>query len=199
MDTANPPSLLMTVGRKYYRLHEIVDEVSAHGLSKRIPVNSIPEGLVPMASKVFLAHPDALVIVTAEEYTLEDLVYALFELGVFEHAQIEAFVDLDKRYWAGQPLKETDFVPEPMFWIAYALSKMSVAIPEDYARVVDKFGVQYQLAIFGYTPFGGIEVVLKDSENDLPTELDHLRPFVDDGTVEMVHVDYTSEDDDDEE
>lgn len=187
---SNVPSLLMCVGEQYYKLFEFIDEAKAHGISKRIPVNTVPEGLEKGLSKIFVAHPKAIVKVTVEGKTLADLAYALLEAGVLSQEQWEALVDLEQPFWTGQELKSGDFVPERMLDITEAFSKLD----SQQARQLEKeLGLQFCMGIFGFSPFGGFELVLKDNEEEIPEEFAHLE-----GLVEPVHVRYIDEEEDED-
>lgn len=162
-------SLLVCVGEKYYKLHQVINEYKRLGVSKRIAATSIPEGLQEGVSKVFVAHPRAIVNVSDPKTLRElaDFLYQWHYVGMM-----------------GDPLEEH------MLSIAYALSELSEKEPGVYANAESTFGLTYQMGIIGYAPFSGFQLVLKESETDLPTELDHMRPLVDAGVLELVHVVY---------
>ncbi len=184
------PSILMIAGRQYYKLWEYIEEAQDIGVSKRIPSKAIPEGMVPGLSKIFIAHPDAIVKVTAPDKTLEDLAHELFACETLTMAELAKLIDLDKPFWTGEELNPSDFVPESMLDISMALSK--VEEPE-YSHIVKEFGLQFCLGVVGYAHFEGIQVVLDKSEEDLPDDLEHLRPLVEFGYVQPVHVEYPDE------
>jgi hypothetical protein len=181
------PSLLMCVGRQHYSLAEFVEEAESHGLSKRIPVNSIPEGLVPGLSKIFVAHPDAIVKVRVSDRTLIGLACELVDLGTLSQEKFADLVDMEKPFWTGQELHADDFVPAGMLDITLALSKTS---DEDRARLIHDYDLEFVMGVFGWSLFSGFQLVLPKGEGSLPQDLDHLDPLVDSGYVEMVHMEY---------
>lgn len=67
------PSVLCVWGREHYKLHELVEEAEQWGISKRIPITGVIEGLIPFSSKIFAAHPDAIVEVTRQGVSLAEL------------------------------------------------------------------------------------------------------------------------------
>jgi hypothetical protein len=178
-------SLLTIYGLEFYALHEVIEENEAYGVSKRIPITSIPEGLEKGASKIFCAHPHAIVRVTVEGKTLADLAYALLEEGFFTLAQWNKLVELDQPYWTGEELQPYDFVPESMLEISMALSKS-----ENWKVLMDEFKIEFCMGVIGYTPFTGFQYIAGDNEDGLPPELEHL-----DGYIEPVHVVYKEDDD----
>lgn len=55
--------ILMWVGEQFYPTPQhITNEVRGQGLSKRLSLNTIPEGMVPGKTRIFLAHPKARLI-----------------------------------------------------------------------------------------------------------------------------------------
>jgi len=190
--SANPPSLLFCVGEQFYRFHEFVDEAHRIGVSKRLPANSIPEGLVVGLSKIFVAHPKAIVKVTKPGATLMDLAYAMLEDGTLNYDQYEHMVGLEDPFWTGEELNAEDHVPESMFYVAYAFSKEPAARQR---QLIEEFGLQFCMGIFGFGPFGGFQVVLNKNDEELPENLQHLSHLVESGYVEPVHVVYQDGDD----
>jgi hypothetical protein len=181
----NVPSVLMCVGRKYYKLYQIINEAYNAGVSKRIPANTIPEGLEVGVSKIFLAHPDAIVKVNKPGCILQDLAYDLVQLEAMTQTQFMKLVDVEKPYWTGHELNAEDFVPECMLDVAIALSTLP---DEDHQKMVEKYNLEFCMGIFGFSFFGGFQYVCRPNEDELPVELSHLE-----GYVEPVHVVYENE------
>jgi hypothetical protein len=177
------PSLLVCYGLQNYRLWEVIEEAEAHGISKRIPLTAIPEGMVQGASKIFAAHPHAIIKVLAPGKGLEDLAYALLEEGVLTQVQFSNLVDLEQPYWIGEELQPYDFVPESMLDIAMALSKS-----EHWRDLVKAFEIEFCMGIIGYSPFSGFQYVLGKNDEGLPPELAHL-----DGYLEPVRIEYVDD------
>lgn len=185
------PSLLMTVGEQFYKLHEFIDEAEVAGVSKRIPIKSIPEGLQKGISKIFCAHPRAIVKVTAEGKTLQDLAYSLLEEGFIPEEQWTELVELEAPFWTGEELNAYDPVPAAMLDITYALSKLE---GRKLAELEKELGLAYCMGIFGYSPFGGFQFVLGEDENDIPEGFEDVRTLASLGYVDPVRVKYFTDD-----
>lgn len=181
-------SLLMCVGEQYYKLHEFVDEAEVMGISKRIPLKGIPQGLVKYKSKFFVAHPKAILKVTAEGKTLQGLAFDLLTLGVLPDEQWHDMVDLEQPYWTGAELDSQEILPGCMYNIAYAFSKLDDKMSR---RLVEEYGIEFCMGIFGYALFTGFELVLDRNENEVPSDMEDIKDLVESGYVEMVHVDYS--------
>lgn len=187
------PSIIMCVGREYYSLKDVIDEYSQLGTSKRISMTSIPQGLVRGESKVFIAHPDAIIKVTAKGRTIADLVYEMYAEGAtWEHSIFLEIIDglLDKPYWTGEELQPGDFVPDDMLWISIMLSAMDPVI---YTYLVKTYELEFCMGIIGFSPFSEIQLVLPDDVEDLPDNLRDLEPYINSGVIQPVHVSYTED------
>lgn len=173
------PSVLMTVGRQYYTLAGFIDEAKEMGVSKRIPTTSIPEGLVPGMSKIFIAHPDAIVKVTAKGKRLADLVRVV--LG-------ETYVSPDYApYWEQEDIQPNEVVPDHMLSITYAFSKLPA---EERAKLTVEYGLDFHMGVIGYTYFEGVQFVMPEGAEDLPKDAKHIQPLIDSGYVQPVHIVY---------
>lgn len=180
------PSLLLCYGLQYYKLHELIYEAETQGLSKRVPITSIPEGMEHIKSKLFVAHPHAIVKVTEEDQTLQDLAYDLYEQGFLSEKEWNALVELEVPYWDGQELEADDFVPASMLDVAIALSKVDT---RQKNKMIKKYGIEFCQGIVGYSYFTGFQYIVKEGEDGLPDELANL-----DGYVEAVRPVYVDKD-----
>jgi hypothetical protein len=165
----------MTVGREHYTLHALLSEYIQQGVSKRIPRTAIPDGLVNLVSKFFIAHPDAILRITAEGKTLQDLVSALVELEVLTQVQAIKMEDLGVSYWADDALEPYDFVPSDMLAVAVAFSALPFG---EHARLEQELGIEYCMGIVGFSYVTGIEYITKQDEEGLPEDLKHLEGYV---------------------
>lgn len=177
-----PPSILMVVGKEFYQLHEMVEEYKDMGISKRIPKTSIPDGLVPMKSKLFVSHPDAIIRVTVDGKTLMDLAIDLVDEGLLSVDEFAEIVEMDTDFWLNDELPSEDLVPSPMLTLAMAYSKS-----EFKAHYLGAYGVETCMGVVGYGYLNRIEYVVRDGEEELPEDLAHLE-----GEIEPVS--YTYED-----
>ena len=50
-----PVDIIMWIGEDNYTVSEFIEEAKAMGVSKRIPANSIPEGIIPGRSRLSLS------------------------------------------------------------------------------------------------------------------------------------------------
>lgn len=174
------PSALMVVGRKFYKLHEMVEEYKDMGISKRIPVTSIPEGIVPMKSKLFVAHPDAIIRVTVDGKTLLDLALDLVDEELITPEDLVEIVEMEQDFWEGEDLNPEDLVPTPMLTLAMAYSQSM-----HQGHYIGAYGVETCMGVVGYAYLDRIEYVVRDGEEELPEELSHL-----DDIIELTSYDY---------
>lgn len=181
------PSILMWVGEENYTLDEYIKEAQAMGVSKRVPITGVPTGLVQGVSKVFLAHPKAIIRTRKGHYG--DLAFTLKQMGYLSDSDWEKLIDLEKPYWQYEVLQPFDFVPDGMLIVASAISRTN---KDDFQEIVGAFDPEFCPGVIGYSPFGGFQYVLKPGETDLPQELSHLS-----GYVEPVIVKYAEDEEND--
>lgn len=185
-------SVLVCVGKQYYKLHEMIEEYTRYGISKRIPLQSIPEGLERGLSRIFVAHPDAIVKVRAHKKSLNDLAYALYEAGLISGDDWVRLVDLEEPYWTGTELNPGDSVPLQMLVIAQAYSEADAALQK---KLKDEFELDFCMGVVGYTTFEGFQYVVEKGKETLPAELDEFKHLLDNGYITPVHVEYLEDDD----
>jgi len=185
------PSILCCTGRKFYTLAAMMDEYEQQGVSKRIPPSAIPEGMQPALSKIFVAHPDAIIKVTAPGRTLHDLAESLLEMGLLTDIEWALLQELELPFWTGAELNPGDFVPECMLDISIALSRVA---SQQHADLAEEFGIQFCMGVAGYAHFQGYQLVLDNDVTELPEEYEHLRPLIEAGAVQPVHVKYSDDD-----
>lgn len=171
-------SVIMYVGESYYKLHEIISEALQQGVHKRIPSTSIPEGIVPWESKIFLAHNRAIVKTTIG--TLSELAYELYERDLLSFEQWHDMVDLNEPFWTGEELHAEDFVPEQMLTIT---THLSMLLDEERGELEKKYGLVYMPGIFGFAYIENIHYIAKPGETSLPVEYSHMSDI-----IEAVHV-----------
>ena len=181
-----PPSALMCVGRKFYKLHEMVEEYKAMGISKRIPATSIPEGLVPLKSKLFVAHPDAIIRVTADDKTLMGLAMDLVDEGLLLPDDLTDITSVEMDFWRDDTLQSEDYVPTPMLTLAMAYSRS-----EHRDQHTKMYGIETCMGVVGYAYLDRIEYVVRDGEEELPENLAHLE-----GEIDLVSYTYEEDNDD---
>jgi hypothetical protein len=174
------PSVIMVVGKKYYEFHEAIAEYKELGISKRIGKKNIPEGLVPFKSKLFVAHPDAIILIGNENYGLADLGMDLYKEGVLSDRALEEVVGLEQN-WNPEELKSDDPVPEPMLYLAEAYSKS-----ESRAALQSNYEIETRMGVFGYAYLQRIEYVVRPGETEVPDDLAHL-------DIVPVHYEYEDE------
>lgn len=195
---AHAPSIIMFAGEDNYTLASFIDEAESQGVSKRIPVTSIPQGLVPAVSKIFIAHPKAIIQVGAEAYTLEDLAYRLLEMGYLTGQQWANLVEIDmpKGAWQKVHLQPFDPVPACMLDIAYAFSLASAA---EQRELTGEFSLTFDPGVVGFSHLTALEYVLPMGVDQLPDNTNpELAQAIDSGYVTPVHVIYPDDDDEDE-
>lgn len=163
------PSLIMCVGRKFYKLHEMVEEYQLMGISKRISITSLPEGVKPLESKIFVAHPDAIVQV-GPEFLLFDLARMLYDEGLLTQEEVEEVGIYD---WVMPDFEPTTEVPRPMLTLALALSKSPNKSMYDAA-----YHIKYIQGIVGFAYLERLEYVAREGETELPAQYAHLEDEV---------------------
>lgn len=160
------PSLLICYGREYYKLHEVIEEIQELGVSKRIPLTSIPKDMERGVSKIFCAHPDAIIRMPAGNVLA--LATELREAGLITAQQL---VDvIEDSAWDDETHAQ---VPVTMLPMSIALSMAS-----NRAELIEVYSIEFCMGIFGYVPFSGFQYVTKEGEDQLPEQLDYLKGYV---------------------
>lgn len=187
MNQSQVPSALSWVGEDNYTFAQAVDESMSMGVSRRINLKGIPEGFVPGVSKIFLAHPKAIIRVARGN--LWELLYDLMLLGYISAQVWEDLVDNEYEDKLPYPtkLEPYDFVPKDVGLAAYYVSKVT---PAEYKHLDDKYKFTFSPGVFGYAPFGEFQYVLKPGESDLPKELQHLEGYVEPVMISYDEGDY---------
>lgn len=190
----NIPSLLVYVGAEHYTVGDVLREYATDGVSKRIPLNGVIDGLIPGQSLILVAHPKAILKVTAPGLTLFNLAGDLFDddalPGITTLDELYALADdLNTEFWSYSALEPDDFIPENMLFLASALG--------DYpgkSKLEDKYSIVYCGGIIGYSYFTGYQLVVPNGKEELPALWqDKLGGMIDSGTVELVHVNYVED------
>ncbi len=170
--------ILMWVGDEY-SVKDLIEEYKSGGISKRIPLTSIPYGIVPGKSRLFVASHKAILEVTAEDRTLYDLLDALFDEGVFSGQALEALdaPGLHARFWIdqGQPLQPDSFVPDAMLALVMGMDSLP---PHIRRRLEKAFGIVYHPGVVGYGYIDMIAYVCKPGEDELPDDISHMAGYV---------------------
>lgn len=190
-------SLVTVFGTDNYELHHAIDESYTQGMARRVPPTFIPEGMIIGESKIFGAHPHAIVVVRATDRTLYELAeeLALGDRGgklyteLYESHKIMQ-EDIDSlEAWAESRMGESPVeCPYLMTLIAYELSKSP-----NRSELIKKYGIEFYQGIFGYSPFTGFRLVLANNVTELPKEYEHLLPAIEAGIVQVSYVRYKDE------
>jgi hypothetical protein len=185
------PSILVCYGLEHYsNLAATINECRDQGISRKIPTTAIPQGMVSGMSKIFCAHPKAIMRVTKEGKSLSDVAYALFELEAMSEAAYIKWTSLTEPFWTGAELKSSDFVPDNMLDLTYSFALLTDA---EQKELVKEYGIEWCQGIFGYGIYDRVEFVLDDGETGLPDEYKHLE-----GLVTPVHVVYKDDSNDED-
>lgn len=171
----NPPDLLMWVGKEYYTVGSFIKEAKKQGVSKRISITSIPEGLEQGRSRVLICHPEAILKVTDERWDIGDFMDALFDHGLINLEEALFDIDRDELYWQEETLQPMDFVPADMLKVVMALDKADKKLRDD---LIDKYKIIWHPGIIGYAYLTRLEYVCKEGETTLPPDLAHLDGYV---------------------
>jgi len=162
--------LIMWVGSDNYTVSSFIEEVKRMGVSKRIPKNSIPEGIVPGVSRLFIKHRNAIVHATSKDkrFNLEDLIDQLTVVHDMPHYTL----------------------PQDMLGLIFALERLQEEEPESWKRYVTAYDLTWTSGVIGFAYITGIQYVAKDNEEGLPEDLVHLE-----GYVEPIRIEYYDPDD----
>lgn len=163
---------LMMVGKEHYTVPQFISEAKTWGVSKRIPVTSLPEGLVPGISRLILWHPQAIPVIGAAGKTLRDLACALIEQGCLAQAMVKEIME-------DGPTNTGTLELTCAFWRAQKEIQETITLALD---------LTWQGGVFGYTYLQDPRVVLPKGIEDLPEKLKHLE-----GKVSLIHVAYEEE------
>jgi hypothetical protein len=164
---------LMMVGKEHYTVPQFIAEAKEWGVSKRIPINSIPEGLVPNLSRLFLWHPQAIPVINAPGRTYQDLAELLIQNGCIARDAIP------------EEILEGDPSNKGMIDLTCAFWSAEKDVQGDITAALD---LTWQGGVFGYTSLQNPRVVLPDGVEELPENMKHLE-----GKVQLIHVKYQEE------
>ena len=180
--TPNPddPAVMdvhLWVGKENYSVLEAYREYKDRGISKHISITSIPDGLEPGQSRIFLSHAEAILEVSAPGATLGMLLETLMFNGAFTEDEYDDLwsPDLDNTFWntADGGLQPGDFVPDQMLSLVMGLESL-----ENPQALINAFEIKFHPGVFGYGYLTRIEYVCKDNEDELPDNLKHLEGYV---------------------
>ena len=177
------------VGKESYPWpHDFIEEARVQGVSLAVSKASIPD-YDPGKTRLALAHPRAIVTVTADRMILADLAIELvreYVVGSCVEPTPEHRAELIAR-WSDPG--------EPLEWdLAYAYDKLMVVESDqdgikwantlamcfwlreadkkkDLKRLEKKYGIEYQIGWLGFTFLTNIQYVARDDEEELPLEL----------------------------
>lgn len=170
--------LLMWVGKEYYTVTEYIKEAKTMGVSKRIPSKMIPE-ITPGKSRLFLAHPEALVVCSNYRKLAEYLE------GIGHPLSDDAKEELsDRKFVLTDKLSLTTPLPHCLIELKSVLEHMQETTPLLYSFTVKDFDIVYLPGIFAYTYLTGVQYVTRDGEESLPEKYAHLEGLVEPVKVE---------------
>lgn len=163
--------LIMWVGEEHYTVSSFIEEATKIGVSKRIPKNSIPEGIVLNRSRLFIKHRRAIVQGDAErardEYSMDDLIDTLSTTRAMSYYQL----------------------PQDMLGLIISLESIEENEPEFWKKLVKDYGLTWSPGVIGYAYITGIQYIAGENETGLPEELIHLE-----GYVEPIRITYGTDD-----
>lgn len=175
----NAVDLLMQVGKEFYpRISVFIKEANEWGVSKRIPIKSVPEGIVPGVSRMFLWHSEAIPV---PGKGLLALVSALVENNLLADDMYHALGDDD--WEPADAFLPDSYVPDNILRVAMALQD---APPGLRADLEERYEVTWQPGVFMYTVLGQLEYVVGKEETEMPQEVSRLGDIVKPVTVEYV-------------
>ena len=143
-----PVDIIMWIGEDNYTVSEFIEEAKAMGVSKRIPANSIPEGIIPGRSRLLIKHRKAII----HGIDLDQLIEALNDLYAFPEYEL----------------------PDGMLHLVMTLEEIKEENPERWKRWVDSYELTWHPGVIGYSYITGVQFVVEEGEEGLPEELAHL-------------------------
>jgi len=161
-DDKQVKDLLMCVGVEHYpTAQDFIDEAVQQGVSKRLPVQSPPKGMVPHISRIYFRHERAI----------------LFTLGATESlvAELRGLGDeVVERAWAVWERDHPDAHLRHLPSLIWRLGELHLPTVDE---VLKRHGVAFFAGVVGYTHFTGFAYVTNaktGTEIVLPDSLDGL-------------------------
>jgi hypothetical protein len=143
-----PIDIIMWIGEDNYSVSEFIEEAKTMGVSKRIPANSIPEGIVPGRSRLLIKHRKAIVHGEGLDMLIEDL------------NTIYAFPEYE--------------LPDGMLHLVMTLEGIKEENPTRWKKWVERHNITWHPGVIGYTYITSVQYVVKENEEGLPEELAHM-------------------------
>lgn len=171
--------VIMYVGEQYYSLAQYIDETEQLGVHKRIPLNSVPDGMVAGESRIFLAHKKAIVRPSSIGL-FPVFATSLFEAGLLPRKEYEYIMDNPEIMLVSDMLHPEQFVPAGMLSVSIAFSR---ADKETQDKLIKEYGLEFLPGVFGYAYIASLHFILGSGEEELPAELAHMSDI-----IEPVHV-----------
>jgi hypothetical protein len=142
--------LLMHVG-EVYTVPEYIKEAKQWGVSKRIPLDGIPNGIIPNVSRIFLWHSEVIPLIRAEGKTLGSLALKLLEMGLLDlTAIIEYEFDCPWSTSEGYLLPD-GYVPPHILRITCIIQAQEPAVRREIEK---EFQIEWQGGIFLWSYLG---------------------------------------------
>ena len=164
--------LKMWIGENNYSVGDATREYERMGFSKRLPLKSIPDGILPGVSRFFAAHRRAIINVTVDDKSLKDLVERMQELSLLgETKGIVEITDEIKNWNPPEELLPSDMVPEGMLQLVMAYEQAS---GKDRAALQQEFKIKRTPGIFGWSYITNLRYVCKEDEDELPEGLQNI-------------------------
>ncbi|HEC65135.1 hypothetical protein LCGC14_2247890 [marine sediment metagenome] len=141
--------VIMWAGENNYSVSEFINEARKMGVSKRIPRNSIPEGIVPGRSRLLIKHKKAIVKTELES----DYPLLIDNLIVNDY-----------------PVSEGS-----MLSVVMALENLYKEDIEFWREFIYVYGITWHPGVIGYSYITGLQYVVEEEEEDLPEDLAHIK------------------------
>jgi hypothetical protein len=191
MNTTKPVDLLALVGDDNYTVPQYIEESKRYGVSKRVALNAIPEGIVPGVSRLFLWHTKAIPLIRAYGCSLRDVVARLMSMGAITQDEATVY-ELGENWSVPDGLLEpSSYVPPHILVVTCAIQRLE---PGDRRAIERDFEIEWQGGIFSWCYLGQVQMVLPDdaTEDDIPEDVRYR------GDIDFVKVEYVGVDDTDD-
>jgi hypothetical protein len=168
----------MYVGSEY-TVPAYIREAREWGVSKRIPANSIPEGIVPNVSRLFLWHTEVIPMIRAAGKTMADLAEKLVGMGWLGADQVLLY-DLDEPWSPAEQLLPDSYVPPDILVLTNVIQEQEPAIRREIEK---EFGIEWQGAVFCWTYLSKPQLVVPNGQEVTDGVIDQFGPDIDYVTV----------------
>ena len=179
--------ILMYVGGDNYTVPAYLSEAKQWGVSKRIPSGSIPDGLIPGVSRIFLWHNEAIPLVRAEGKTMRDLTDLLVEKNLLDE-QTATILELREPWKPEEHLLPSSYVPPHVLRLTCIIQLQEPHVRREIEKALE---IEWQGGVIMWSYLGKPQYIV-GKDGKVPTEIAQKYGDI----LEYVQVEYQEDDDD---